>query len=118
MNGLGKIYVHFSDVFRIDAIMLSGMELDNGSYGWNGNTICIDLDCASFVGMIGEYDILIIGSFGNYEPHLPIYQNLVLKIEIGEEPSFLGIKTEYGELSDGIVIKPGEYLFVNSRLIM
>ena len=115
MNGLGKIYVHFSDVFRIDAIMISGMELDNGSYGWNGNTICIDLDYASFVGMIGEYDILIIGSFGNYEPYLPIYQNLVLKIEIGEEPSFLGIKTEYGELSDGIVIKPGEY--VNAYLI-
>ena len=115
MNGLGKIYVQFSDVFNIDVITLSGMELDSGSYGWNGNAICIDLDYTSFVNMIGEYDIVIIGSFGNYEPYLPIQLNLILKIEVGEEPSFLGIMTEDGELSDGIVIKPDEY--VNAYLI-
>ena len=115
MNGLGKIYVQFSDVFNIDIITLSEMGLDSGSYGWNGNAICIDLDYTSFVGMIGEYDIAIIGSFGNYEPYLPIQLNLILKIEVGEEPSFLGIMTEDGELSDGIVIKPGEY--VNAYLI-
>lgn len=115
MNGLGKIYVQFSDVFHIDVITLSGIELDSGCYWWDGNGICIDLDYALFVSMVGEYDIVIIGSFGNYEPYIPIELSLVLKVEVGEEPSFLGIKPEDGEISDGIVIKPGEY--VNACLI-
>ena len=110
-NGLGKIYVQFSDVFDIYSISHYGIEIDSGSYGWDGNCIYIDLDYASIGGMIGEYDLEIAGYFGNYEPYMPIYQYLTLKIEVGEAPSFLGIKTDDGELSDEIVIKPGEYAY-------